>query len=47
MPGRKGIGIGHNERSCYYPDKNKEVLRSWIVANEDFEKYLQIKGELS
>jgi glycosyltransferase involved in cell wall biosynthesis len=47
MPGRKGIGIGHNEKNCYFPDKDRKVLKSWIADANDREKYLQIKGEMS
>ena len=47
MPGRNGIGIGHNERSCYYPDKDNRVLKSWIVTKDDYNKYLKVREELS
>jgi hypothetical protein len=47
MPGRRGIGIGHNERSCYYLDKDLKVLRNWVLSESDYQKYLHIKGELS
>jgi len=43
MPGRKGIGVGHNERSRYYPDKDLKILRSWVLLENDCQKYLQIK----
>lgn len=47
MPGREGIGIGHNERSCYYPDKDNRVLKSWIATKDDYNKYLKVREELS
>ena len=47
MPGRNGIGIGHNERSYYHPDKDNRVLKSWIVTKDDYNKYLKVREELS
>lgn len=45
MPGRKGIGVGHKEGNGYNPDKG--TLRNWISVDEDYNKYLKIKEELS
>lgn len=45
MPGRKGIGIGHKEASFHNLDRG--MLKSWISVEDDYNKYLKIKEELS
>lgn len=46
MPGRKGIGSGHNPNmEGYKDDKNKAVLRAWIQEKKHLEQYLNLKTE--
>jgi glycosyltransferase involved in cell wall biosynthesis len=40
MPGRAGIGSGHNGNMSWYAlDTNKSVLKKWISKEEDFKIY--------
>ena len=46
LPGREGIGAGHNPDFVKYEkDINNEVLKQWIP--NDFETYLEIKNRLN
>jgi len=44
LPGRKGIGIGHEGRR-FYPDPTAKKLREW-VGEESCKKYLGIRNEM-
>jgi GT2 family glycosyltransferase len=46
MPGRKGIGSGHNiNMEGYKDDKNKAVLKEWITNDKHRELYLNLKSQ--
>jgi len=46
LPGRQGIGTGHNPNSRYYRrfprDISRRVLRKWIPIADDFRTYIDI-----
>lgn len=43
LPGRVGIGAGHNSKQSFYnADTNKVILKRWVEKKEDYNMYLTL-----
>lgn len=46
LPGRPGIGVGHNPNVKFYQrfprDTSRRILKKWIPINDDFNTYMDI-----
>jgi len=42
LPGRPGMGIGHQHSAGFYPDPERQMLKKWIPDNYD--AYLRLMG---
>ncbi|MBA7673767.1 hypothetical protein ES703_81971 [subsurface metagenome] len=52
LPGRYGIGVGHDPNFRFYrkfpPDVSRRILRQWIPDNDDYNLYINIiNGKLT